>query len=84
MLFLTATVNALQASITANSDKELTQARESVIATNKGIDEEMASTMSLINCNKFLASHGHVAVNARPNYTQTNADESCSSLKLEA
>jgi hypothetical protein len=81
---LTATVNALQASITANADKELTQARESVIATNKGIDEEMASTMTLSHCNKFLASHGHVAVNARPNYTQTNADESCASLKLEA
>jgi hypothetical protein len=81
---LTATVNALQTSITANADKELTQARESVIAANKGIDEEMASTMTLSHCNKFLASHGHVAVNARPNYTQTNADESCASLKLEA
>jgi hypothetical protein len=78
---LTATVNALQTSITANADKELTQARESVIATNKGIDEEMASAMTLSHCNKFLASHGHVAVNART--TQHNKSDEVSAALPE-
>ena len=81
---LTATVNSLQLSITANADKELDSAVASVVAMNKGIDEATAKTMGLASCNAFLAANGHVAFNARSNHTQTNADESCASLKLEA
>ena len=81
---LTAIVNKLAESITANADKELSTARESVVSLNKGIDKDMADAMTIESCNKFLASHGHVAVNAHTNQPQANASDSCSSLKLEA
>lgn len=79
---LAATVEALTKTLAANSDKELTQAREAVIATNKGIDKEMAEVMTLEHCNKFLASHGHVAVNARATQSAVNKEDSCLSLGL--
>lgn len=81
---LVATVNSLAATITANADKDLEKVRSSVVALNKGIDEDMAKVMTIESCNKFLASHGHVAVNAHGKQTQVNASDSCSSLKLEA
>jgi hypothetical protein len=74
----------LQDQLNANSDKELETVRSSVVALNKGIDEDMAKVMTIESCNKFLASHGHVAVNAHGKQTQVNASDSCSSLKLEA
>jgi len=71
---LTATVESLTKTISLNADKELNTARESVVAMNKGIDKEMAETMSLEHCNKFLASHGHVAVNAHGTQQNNNDD----------
>ncbi len=81
---LTATVNSLVKTVTANSDKELDGVVAQVVAMNKGIDEATAKTMGLAACNSFLAANGHVAVNAHGKQTQVNASDSCSSLKLEA
>lgn len=77
---LAATVEALTKTLAANADKELTQAREAVIATNKGIDKEMAEVMTLEHCNKFLASHGHVAVNARTAQHNKQSDDVSAAL----
>ena len=82
---LTATVESLTATITANSDKELTEAVASVVALNKGIDEATAKVMGLTACNAFLAANGQPAFSANHGkHTQVNADESCASLTLEA
>lgn len=81
---MSAKIDALTSVITANSNKELDTVVAQVVAMNKGIDEATAKTMGLNACNSFLAANGYVAVNARTNQTQTNASDSCSSLKLEA
>ena len=58
---LTATVEKLTATVTANSDKELTKARADVVALNKGIDTDMADAMTIESCNKFLTANGQAA-----------------------
>ena len=61
---VTNAVKPLQEQLNANTNKELSDARNFVASMNKGIDQEMADTMTLEHCNKYLAANGHVALNA--------------------
>lgn len=58
-----------------NSDKEKSEAEDlaaKVVALNKGIDAETASEMSVNSLKKFLSANGHVAFNAKSDYTINN------------
>ena len=79
---LTKTVNSLQASITANSSKDLDVAVASVVAMNKGIDEATAKAMGLTACNSFLAANGNVAVNTGGYQHRVNASQSLTDVAM--